>query len=292
MYIAERLLDRGWTPSILTRGYGRNVGGMVTLAPQTSRRADPREAGDEAALLAAALPKVPIVVSGSRHRAGRLAEERYTVDVHLLDDGFQHWALSRAVDIVTIDVTQDLSSGFLLPAGRFREPRSALRRADVVVLTRTDLADGSSHREIVARLNPHAELFESTIALRGWLDAQSGLPVPQGELQNRRAFAFCGIGNPKAFFAGLRQWGLQVCAEASYRDHYRYGRGDLHRLGRRARTAGAEVLVTTEKDLANFPPEWHLDIPVMAAVARLEMRNAEAFVESLIGRVRSLKLAG
>ena len=292
MYIAERLVDRGWTPSILTRGYRRSVGGMVTLAPQTNRRVDPREAGDEAALLAVALPKVPIVVSGNRHRAGRLAEERYTVDVHLLDDGFQHWALFRAVDIVTIDVTQDFSSGLLLPAGRFREPRSALRRADIVVLTRTDLADGSCHKEIVARLNPRAELFESTIALRGWIDAQSGLPVPQGEMQTRRALAFCGIGNPKAFFAGLRQWGIQVCAEASYRDHYRYGRGDLHRLERRARAAGAEMLVTTEKDLANFPPKWHLDIPVIACVARLEMRNAEAFEESLIRRVHSLKIGG
>lgn len=292
MYIAERLFDRGWTSSILTRGYRRSVGGIITIAPQTSRRVDPRQAGDEAALLAAALPKVPIVVSGNRYRAGRIAEERFTVDVHLLDDGFQYWALERTVDVVTIDVTQDFSAGVLLPAGRFREPRSALRRADIVVLTRTELADGLSHREIVARLNPRAAVFESTISLRGWIEAQSGSPAAGREVQCRRALAFCGIGNPKAFFSGLRKWGVQVSAEVAYRDHYQYGWGDLHRLEQRARASGAEVMLTTEKDLANLPPEWRLDMPIMATVVRLEMQDADAFVNSLISRVHSLIAAG
>ena len=261
MYIAERLLDRGWTPSILTRGYRRTVGGMITIAPQTNRHVDPRETGDEAALLAAALPKVPIVVSGNRYHAGRMAEERYTVDVHLLDDGFQHWALERSVDIVTLDVTQDSSTGFLLPAGRYREPRSALRRADIVVLTRTELADGAAHKEFVASLNPRAEVFESTIYLHGWIDARTGAPVPSSEIQGRTALAFCGIGNPGAFFASVRKWGVNVAAERAFRDHYRYGPGHLHRLARHAQASGADMMLTTEKDLANLPREWAQEIP-------------------------------
>ena len=292
MYIAERLLERGWRPSILTRGYRRTVGGMITIAPQTNRRANPHETGDEAALLAAALPQVPIVVSGNRHRAGRMAEERYTVDVHLLDDGFQHWALHRAVDVVTIDVTKDFSRGMLLPAGRFREPRSSLGRADIVVLTRTELGDSSTHKEIVARFNPRAEVFESTISLRGWLNAHSRVPAPENEVLGRPALAFCGIGNPGGFFKNLRKWGVSTTLETTYRDHYRYGLGDLHRLARRARAAGAEMMVTTEKDLANFPAEWKLDIPVIACVARLEVKNPEAFDEALIRRVHSLKFTG
>ncbi len=292
MFIAERLLDRGWTPSILPRGYRRTVGGMITIAPQTNRRANPREAGDEVALLAAALPKVPIVVSGNRYHAGRMAEERYTVDVHLLDDGFQHWALERAVDIVTLDVTQEFSSGFLLPAGRYREPRSALRRADIIVLTRTELADAATHKEIALSLNPRAEVFESTISLRGWIEAQTGSARAPAEMQSRKALAFCGIGNPKAFFASLRKWSMNIAAEAEFRDHYRYGLGDLHRLARRAQAAGAEMMLTTEKDLANFPSEWNLELPVIATVARLEMRDAAAFEETLIGRLHSLRVSG
>lgn len=292
MYIAQRLLDQGWTPSILTRGYRRTVGGMVTIPPQTNRRVDPRETGDEAALLAAALPKVPIVVSGNRYRAGRMAEERYTVDVHLLDDGFQHWALERHVDIVTLDVTQDLSSRFLLPAGRYREPRSALRRADIVVLTRVELADGAIHKEMVAYLNPRAEVFESTISFRGWVDARGGAPVASGEIQGRKALAFCGIGNPQAFFDNLRKWGVNVCAERAFRDHYRYGPGDLHRLATRARASGAEIMLTTEKDLANFPPEWDQEFPVNVSIARVEIKNADAFDEALMRKLHSMKIAG
>ena len=222
MYIAERLLDRGWTPSILTRGYGRRRGGLAAIAPQANRRADPREVGDEPAMLAAALPRVPIVVGANRCRAGRMAEERFTVDVHLLDDGFQHWRLQRDVDVVTVDVTQDLARSALLPAGRFREPPSALARADVVVLTRAELADPTSHREIITRLNPRTKVFESTILLRGLIDAQSGSPIAPEEMRGRRALAFCGIGNPRAFFSGLRKWGFEVVREG---DHISMRRG-------------------------------------------------------------------
>jgi tetraacyldisaccharide 4'-kinase len=292
MFIAERLLDRGWTPSILTRGYRRSAGGMVTLAPQTNRRADPRETGDEASLLAAALPKVPIVIGSNRHRAGRMAEERYTVDVHLLDDGFQHWALFRQVDVVTLDVTQDFASGRLLPAGNFREPRSALRRADIVVLTRCDLADPSRHLQMVAELNPGAEVFESTLALRGWMNALDGSAVEHDTMASQRALAFCGIGNPRAFFSSLRQWGIQVAAEVPFRDHYRYGAGDLHRLEGRARAAGAGMLVTTEKDLANFPRAWKPALPVVVAVTRVEMPESDAFIDSLVRRVHSVRVSG
>jgi tetraacyldisaccharide 4'-kinase len=111
-------------------------------------------------------------------------------------------------------------------------------------------------------------------------------------MKSRRALAFCGIGNPQAFFSNLRGWGIQVAAQAAFRDHYRYGAGDLHRLERRARAAGAATLVTTEKDMANFPRQWKLELPVVAAVTRVELREAEAFIESLVGRVHSVRITG
>jgi tetraacyldisaccharide 4'-kinase len=292
MYIAERLLEHGWTPSILTRGYRRGIGEMVAISPQSRRQANPREVGDEPALMAAALPRVPIVVGANRYRAGRLAEERFTVDVHLLDDGFQHWSLARNVDVVTVDVSEDRSRSALLPAGPFREPFSALGRAHVVVLTRTELADPAGYREIVANCNPQAGIFESSLSLRGLVDAQSGSPVPPERIHGRPALAFCGIGNPRAFFQDLRKWGMEVAREVAYRDHHRYGPGELHRLARRAEQAGVEILLTTEKDVANFPANWKTSLPVLACVARLEIQSSDAFLESLIRRLHSLKIAG
>ena len=292
MYIAERLLDRGWTPSILTRGYKRRMGGLVAISPQTRRRADPREVGDEPALLASALPKVPIVVGANRYQAGRMAEERFTVDVHLLDDGFQHWSLHRHVDVVTVDVTEDISQSALLPAGPYREPPSALQRAHVVVLTRTELADPAGHRDMIAHLNPRAGIFKSTLSLRGLVDAQNGSPILPEDIRGRRALAFCGIGNPRAFFQDLRKWGMEIVREVTYRDHHSYGAGELHRLAGRARAAGAEILLTTEKDMANFPVDWKTQLPVIACITRLEIQDSDAFLEALISRLHSLRILG
>lgn len=125
-WIAERLLDLGWNPCILTRGYRRRIGGMIVVPPDSQKPLGPREVGDEAAWLARTLPRIPIVVNGDRYRAGKVAEERFTVDVHLMDDGFQHWSLMRQVDVVAVDVTKDLRRESLLPAGRLREPVTAL----------------------------------------------------------------------------------------------------------------------------------------------------------------------
>lgn len=290
-FIAERLLNRGWKPGILTRGYGRRRGiEIIALDPAAERRADAREVGDEPALLAEALPRVPIVICANRYRAGRLAEERFNVDVHLLDDGFQHWALARDVDVVALDVTQEFSDWALLPAGRLREPCSALERAHLVVLTRTELGDAHFLQERVSRINPQAKTFLSTTTLRGFLDAQSGRPFPVQDLRGEPLGAFCGIGNPRAFFADVRQWGFHVVAERAFPDHHVYTTTDFRRLATRAREAGAVALLTTEKDVANFPARWSSEVPVAACVAETEVGEADAFEDTLLARLEAARL--
>jgi tetraacyldisaccharide 4'-kinase len=290
IYIAEKLVERGWAPCILTRGYGRSMGGAVAMAPGIHRSINPRQVGDEPALMARALLKVPIMVSAHRFRAGHMAETRFAVDVHILDDGFQHWALARDVDIVTLDATEDLATAALLPAGRLREPRSALARADVIVLTRTELADPQGHLESIARINPRAAVFQSSLLLHSLVDVESGVSYSAEDFRNRRVMAFCGIGNPRAFFSNLRKWGMDVVQEVAYRDHYSYGAGELRRLGTRARKANAEFLLTTEKDAVNFPLEWRSELPVIACGARLQIQDSAAFEEAIMQRVRSVRV--
>jgi tetraacyldisaccharide 4'-kinase len=290
-FIAERLLSRGWNPSILTRGYGRARGAeMVVLEPGPERRVDARQAGDEPALLAQALPKVPIVICANRFQAGHVAEERFAVDVHLLDDGFQHRALARDADIVVLDVTQEFSDWALLPAGRLREPCSALERAHLAVLTRTELGDAPALEERVRRINPRASVFLSTTALRGFVDAQSGGPFPVQDLRGEPLCAFCGIGNPGAFFADVPHWGFSVVAKEVFPDHHFYSPSDFQRLAARAREAGATALLTTEKDVANFPPGWSCEIPVAVCVSEIEIREAEAFEDALLGRLEAARI--
>jgi len=320
--IATTLMKLGGRPGILTRGYGRGGKDLVALLPQPNRVADPREVGDEPALLASALPEVPIVVCADRYRAGRLAEEKLNVTVHILDDGFQHLALARDLDIVVLDVTQEIENGALLPAGRLREPVSALQRANAVVISRTELGDPEPLAARVTETNPQAKIFRSTTKLCGFreicsetqkncsdhviLSEAKDLAVRTAEQNemlrfaqhdNERVFqhpegcetasrddwrskpvlAFCGLGNPRAFFADLRRWGLTLACEEVFPDHHVYTEAELNGLAKKARQAGAAALITTEKDAMNFPAGGRPDLPVVACAVRVEVAECAEF---------------
>jgi tetraacyldisaccharide 4'-kinase len=285
-YIARRLRARGFRPGILTRGYGRRGGAdVLVLGRNRQQDVNPREVGDEPALLAKMLPEVPIVVGADRYRGGRLAEERLDVDVHLLDDGFQHWGLARDVDIVTLDATQPLSDRELLPAGRQREPNCALERAHMIVFTRTELSDPQPLEEDVRRINPHAAMFRSRTRLRELIDLATGRACPPGALVGERVVALCAIGNPAAFFADVRKWGYMVSGQYSFRDHHVYRDEDLLPIMQKAAESGAKALVTTEKDAMNLPSFRRGEIPLLACAMEIELEEAEQFEQALLERL-------
>ena len=287
-YVAERLQLKGWKPGVLTRGYARKRGPeIVLLEPRAGRAPDPREVGDEPALLARSLPGVPIAIGANRFRAGCLAEERFELNVHILDDGFQHLALARDLDIVALDVTQELSDRALLPAGRLREPMSALARAHWVVLTRAELGDPRFLEERVRALNPRAAIFHARTGFCRLLEARSGTTYSCQGSEDKPVAAFCGIGNPKGFFANLRQWNFRVATETSFPDHHVYVPEDLRRLQERARVFGAAALVTTEKDVMNLAASWECEIPILACVTRMEIVEADAFEKTLFSALQS-----
>jgi tetraacyldisaccharide 4'-kinase len=291
VWIAEALLRHGYKPAILTRGYGRKRGPEpLVLESQPQRNVDARATGDEPALLARALPQVPIVISANRHRAGQLAEERFGVDIHILDDGFQHFALRRNVDVVTIDVTQRLDDRALLPAGRLRESCSALRRADLIVLTRVELCDPEAIEKRVRSINSRAQIFRASTALQGLREAGSSTLQPAAAYQGQPLCAFCGIGNPRAFFSDLSRWGLTVRAEIAFRDHHVYTRSDMRQLQAAARAEGAVAFLTTEKDVTNLPPQWKSELRVVACAIRTDISSPKAFEEALLAAVPPSRL--
>jgi len=287
MLIARMLSRRGWNPAILTRGYGRRRAAQtVVLAPDAARSPDPGEVGDEPALLARALPRVPIIVCADRYRGGRRAEECFHVGAHVLDDGFQHRALARDVDLVALDATQELTEQALLPAGHLREPPAALRRAHLVVVTRVELSDPQPLERQVRRINPHAEIFRATTRLSELVDVRTGRTYPPDGFQGQPVEAFCGIGNPRAFFADLRLWGFSVIGEHSFRDHYVYADAALEELKVLARRSHPAALVTTEKDAMNLQPmNGSTGVPILACVIRTEILDQQAFEEALVARL-------
>jgi tetraacyldisaccharide 4'-kinase len=291
--IAGILLKRGLNPAILTRGYGRRRGpGLVAIPPGSARVADPSKVGDEPALLASELPQVPLVICANRFRAGRTAEKRFQADVHILDDGFQHLAIARDVDIVVLDVTQEISRRVLLPAGRFREPTSALKRAHLIVLTRSELGDADAWEDLARRTHPEAEVFRCTTVVSRFTDRGSGQAFTLEQLNDSPVSAFCGIGNPRAFFADLRSWGFTVVREDAFPDHHVYTKTEMQGLVEKAILAGASALITTRKDAVKIPPDLKLEKSVFICDIRAEVQDAAAFESALLSRLEAANRAG
>jgi tetraacyldisaccharide 4'-kinase len=290
IFLAERLRLHGWKPAILTRGYGRlNENDLVVLDPSQGN-AHVARAGDEPAMMARSCPDVPIIVCKDRYRGGKLAEDRFGVDLHLLDDGFQHLALVRDVDVVALDVTQSVFEDRLLPLGRLREPIKALERADIVVLTRTELADSRQVEDRVRKIHRRAQIFHARTGLRAMTDRAGMSAISLERWKERPVAAFCGLGNPEAFFENLRRWGFRVCHTATFRDHHRYDARDLERLEERARRAGATAMVTTEKDSVNLPPAPRTGLPLLVCGVRLEILEGESFDQAVLSRLEAAKL--
>ena len=162
--IAKHFQREGMRVAILLRGYKRRVREKVTIVSDGEKvSASAIESGDEAYMMARHLSGVPILVGKCRYLAGQVALERFKVDVLLLDDGFQHRQVARDVDILTIPVTHPFGiSEKLLPAGTLREPPSALRRADLILLTHTHTPNTSAHiKKLIKSLAPNVLVLES-----------------------------------------------------------------------------------------------------------------------------------
>lgn len=159
-----------------------------------------------------------------------------------------------------------------------------------MVLTRAGLADPCDYRQLIAGVSPRAEVFEAGLELRGYHDVRDGSFHSPEAMCGGQALAFCGIGNPWAFAANLRKWGVNVVDEVAFRDHHAYGAGELYRLEKQAEARGAEVLITTEKDWMNLPAAWRPGMPLFACAAKLEIQNAAGFESALIQRLRAVRV--
>lgn len=258
LWIAERLLAEGKRVGVLTRGY-RGERGQANVArsaaegqPKIYRGSESESPSrsDEVQLLRARLGSgVAFGVGANRFEKGQeLAKQG--VEWFVLDDGFQHLQLARDADIVLIDATNPFGGGRLLPAGRLRERRTALSRADIVVVTRSDHAPAV---EAAVQRDSDAPIFYARARLEPIRILRNGYPGEEDSgARAKKLFAFCGIGNPAAFVSDLRDWGLDIVGKKFFPDHHRYRAKDLDELECEARDAGAAGVICTEKDVFNF----------------------------------------
>lgn len=278
-WLAGELIRRGRRPSILTRGYGRSSRGTVVVSDGRGALAPVAASGDEPALLARALPSVPIVADARRVVAAERAEALGTpIDLHLLDDGFSHVALARDVDVVLLDATDPDGGGGLLPVGLLREPLDALARADLVVVTKTEQADPARALELARRHAPGVPVFRARTEVLGVAD-RAGSRVDPADLPDGTTVAVSGIARPEAFRATLAGMGIVPAGQLDFRDHEPYGPASLGRIERALEECGATAVVTTEKDAVKL--DERLLVPVFRVAVEARVVEASFLPELL-----------
>lgn len=265
--LGKLLQEKGIAFDILSRGYGRDNESKVALVDPAG---SPAEFGDEPLLMSQKLG-VPVIVGANRYAAGKFAEKTFadlkpahgTKWIHLLDDGFQHRKLHRDFDIVLISPTDTADT--LLPAGRLREPLSALKRAHAVVLV-DDATTGGLPRE----------------AKHVWR-ARRSLNITD---MPSRPIAFCGIARPDGFFAALRHAGANIAAELPFPDHMSYQDSDIRTLLKLREQHSADGFVTTEKDLINLqrvrPESLRRLQPLKAVSMQMVIEGPDAVLAAIL----------
>ncbi|SRR5579875_65982 len=266
--LARRLAAGRRKVAVLSRGYRRrSTEELLIVSDGAGSLAGCQDAGDEPYMVAAAVPEAVVIVCARRALAAEVAVKVYDADVILLDDGFQHLALMRDQDLVLIDYSDDLDADRLLPAGRLREPPSALARAGWVAVTRVppdpDPARLSRLTERVAVLSPRAKLTSCRF-VPSRLSSVSGRATEgdPGALRSAKVVALCGIARPASFFQLLEHLGAQIVRTRAYADHHWWSHKDLETVRADLRDTGAQLVVTTEKDAVRLPPDLAADLPV------------------------------
>ena len=195
----------------------------------------------------------PVGIGAHRWETGRLLRSVYGVDRVLLDDGFQHVRLARNVDIVLIDALHPFGGGHLFPLGRLRELPAALARANIILITRSDLSDATPVIERVVReWNREAPIFHARVEPEVWVEHRTGRRYPLDTPSFQHPGGFCGLGNPLSFRRTLERLGVPLAGWVEFSDHHHYRPSELRRLARQFETMGADALVTTEKDTVNL----------------------------------------
>jgi 3-deoxy-D-manno-octulosonic-acid transferase len=261
-YLAETLQARGFKPAVLTRGYGRQSREIVCL--ERGSQADVRVTGDEAQML---LKSCDVGIGADRWAVGVEMEKRFHPDVFLLDDGFQHERLWRSADLVLLDALDPFAGDAVFPLGRLREPVQALRRADLIVISRV----GGRHFDGLRRRLPDVPLFLADVEISRWIPT-----VPPMDA----VAAFCGLANPETFFETLRLAGARLVLTQTYPDHHRFTSAEMKGLAALARSRGATAVITTEKDWANLPGDAESSmypLKLYRVEVRTRMRNESDF---------------
>lgn len=284
------LLKERYQVATLSRGYGRKTKGFQTADSNSTYMT----LGDEPMQYFTKYPKVQVAVDEDRvNGVKQLFHGNHIPDVILLDDAFQHRRIQAGLNILLTDYQRLYTDDFLFPAGGLRDVKSAAKRADLIVVSKSpDNIDEAKKNEIVAKLKPefHQKVFFS------WLEYQCLKPLNEAARDFTfedadSALAFCGIANPTPF-ASESQRRFKTVDILFFPDHHAYTDNDVRTITKRfERLVGKQkIIVTTEKDaarLANSPYLCQLEkVPLYVLPINVRFYEEEKFNKVILDYVR------
>jgi tetraacyldisaccharide 4'-kinase len=289
--LAERLVDMGERPAILSRGYRRadEVPGVVVVSEGRGPIAPLARSGDEPWMLSRAVPGAIVCVSPDRYLSGTLAERVLGATIHILDDGFQHVTLGRDLDVL-VTSPGEIQNGRVLPVGRLREPLGAAARAHILVVM------GAGAEEAAA------EAWTLGVSLSCGASRHLQSPAPVGrsvssassvspETNGVRDFSpadtspvvvACGIANPDRFVKDLETKGWQVARVEAFSDHHQYRARDLARIAAACAESGAGAVLTTDKDAVRFEACGELPFALYRVPMTVTFEPASTLFDSVV----------
>jgi tetraacyldisaccharide 4'-kinase len=270
-FIAKYLRQNGHNVAILTRGYKRKTSNFKL---QTSNY---ETMGDEPYMLFKKLGDTPIIVEADRIRGAKKAIKEHCADTVILDDGFQQWRIFKDLEIVAIDTTNPFGNRHMIPRGILREPLSSLKRADIFMLTKTNLNNKIADLKfILNRLNPKATIIESSHEPIGFY--YYGRPDELfniNALKGKTVSLFSGIGDPDSFENLIKSLGINIGLSLIFNDHHSYTQEDLDKIIRGSKERGIDTVITTEKDVVRLYELRVTSYELRILILRIELKVAK-----------------
>jgi len=288
LHLAQALSTMGYSNVILSRGYG---GRRDTDPMDVGPTSDPHEVGDEPAMMAKRLGPDRVTVGRRRIIAAKIVlAHAPDTKLLILDDGFQHRAIHRDIDLLLLDGVRTTGNGKMLPLGNLREPMENAKRAHALVVTRGGRANREAIEAWWLRYGSGGPLFYVDFRIVALRNAATNERLALPDNKPGPLFAFCALGHPQAFYADLLVAGLTWLDTRSFRDHRRLTPKQIAKMASAAQKSGAASLVCTEKDAVKFADK-HLDAcPLPIWIAEQEVTNAEGLVDWIAGRLGEIVL--
>lgn len=272
IFLARTLVQMGAVPALLSRGYGRHSPRDVRIVPPGMEILSAASIlGDEPALIRRSVPGVWLGIAGDRYSSGLRILERRKDAVFILDDGFQHQRLHRDLNIVVIDQSQPFQSNRVFPRGSLREPLSGLRRAQVIIFNSSSSGPAAgATEETIRRVHPSAAFLHcrqeigSLVPYDRWRQGST-----EDAARPASACLVAAVGNARRFQSDVEHLGIKIQGRCFYRDHARLELQDWDSGAASAFRAGADAIITTEKDAVKLVQAPRF--PMLVAVQKMSL---------------------